>query len=111
MKIASIIGSVTLFLLCLILLVGGIFQLWPVETARLTGFGPYDGQGIALFCALLVITLGSIAWAMERLFERAGKAGLYVRWRMNRQANADDAGNVHEFHSDSASPPDRKSVV
>lgn len=98
MKLSSIIGSVALFLICLILAIAGIFWFWPVETARATGFGPYDGPGIALYCALLVIIVGSTAWAVERMFERAGKAGLHIRWHKNQRAG--QAENAPQSHTD-----------
>ncbi|CQD33887.1 ImcF-related family protein [Yersinia mollaretii] len=98
MKLSSVIGSVALFLMCLILIVAGIFWYWPEATARVTGFGPYDATGIALYCALLVIVVGVISWAVERMFERAGKAGLRVRWYKNQQV--DKADNMPESHVD-----------
>ena len=87
MKISSIIGSVALFLICIVLAVVGILRFWPESIARVTGFGPYDSTGIALYCALLVIAIGGIAWALERLFERAGKAGAHLAFHKNQQAN------------------------
>lgn len=98
MKLSSVIGSVALFLMCIILIVAGIFWYWPEATARVTGFGPYDATGIALYCALLVIIVGVISWAVERMFERAGKAGLRVRWHKNQQA--DKADNASGSHTD-----------
>ncbi|WP_411704061.1 ImcF-related family protein [Edaphovirga cremea] len=86
MKISSIIGSVALFLICVVLILSGLFWFWPEATARVTGFGPYDGKGIALYCALLIIVAGGIAWAIERVFERAGKTGVHVKWRSNQLA-------------------------
>lgn len=83
MKISSVIGPVALFLICVVLIVAGLFWFWPQESARATGFGPYDGMGIALYCSLLVIVIGGAAWLIERVFERAGKTGLYVTWRKN----------------------------
>lgn len=98
MKLSSVIGSVALFLMCLILIVAGIFWYWPEATARVTGFGPYDATGIALYCALLVIVVGIISWAVERMFERAGKAGLRVCWHKNQQV--DKADNMPESYAD-----------
>ncbi len=98
MKLSSVIGSVALFLMCIILIVAGIFWYWPEATARVTGFGPYDATGIALYCALLVIIVGVISWAVERMFERAGKAGLRVLWHKNQQA--DKADNASGSHTD-----------
>ncbi|WP_114191653.1 ImcF-related family protein [Edaphovirga cremea] len=86
MKISYIIGSVALFLICVVLILSGLFWFWPEATARVTGFGPYDGKGIALYCALLIIVAGGIAWAIERVFERAGKTGVHVKWRSNQLA-------------------------
>lgn len=98
MKLSSVIGSVALFLICIILITAGIFWYWPEAAAHVTGFGPYDASGIALYCALLVIVIGSIAWAVERMFERAGKTGLHVRWHKNQQADKTDS--LSEYHTD-----------
>ena len=87
MKISSIIGCVALFVICAVLILSGFFWFWPEATARITGFGPYDAKGIALYCALLVIAVGGIAWAIERVFERAGKTGVHAKWRSNQLAD------------------------
>lgn len=87
MKISSIIGCVALLISCVVLILSGLFWFWPNEIARVTGFGPYNGEGVALYCALLVIAVGGIAWTLERIFERAGKAGVHVKWRSNQLAD------------------------
>ncbi|MGI3448212.1 ImcF-related family protein [Citrobacter arsenatis] len=98
MKISSIIGSVALFLICVALMISGLFWFWPEAVARTTGFGPYDGMGIALYCAILIIAVGGIAWTIERMFERVGKAGLHVKWRANQQA--DNESSTTTNHTD-----------
>ncbi|EGT5656542.1 type VI secretion protein VasK [Citrobacter braakii] len=98
MKISSIIGSIALFLICVVLMISGLFWFWPEAIARITGFGPYDGMGIALYCALLVIAVGGIAWAIERMFERVGKSGVYVKWQLNKQADSEATATTN--HTD-----------
>lgn len=98
MKLSSIIGSVALFLICIILMVAGMFWHWPQATAEATGFGPYNTTGIALCCAWLVIVVGSIGWVLERMFERAGKAGLHVHWHKNQPTH--DPEKIPEFSAD-----------
>ena len=61
-------------------IVAFLLYAFPENVASATGFGPYDGQRILTFCAILVAALFLLGWLTEKAFDIAGKSGLYFHW-------------------------------
>ncbi|MTH48639.1 ImcF-related family protein [Intestinirhabdus alba] len=88
-KVKTLIGATAAVLLFLIAIVAFLLYAFPERLASATGLGPYDGQRILTFCALLVAIIFLLGWLTEKAFEQAGKTGVYLRWGNNqRQAAA-----------------------
>ena len=78
-KVKTLIGSVVTVAFFLTVIVAFLFYAFPENVASATGFGPYDGQRILTFCAILVATLFLLGWLTEKAFDLAGKSGLYFQ--------------------------------
>lgn len=46
-------------------IVAFLLYAFPENVASATGFGPYDGQRILTFCAILVAALFLLGWLTE----------------------------------------------
>lgn len=79
-KVKTLIGSVVAVAFFLAVIVAFLFYAFPENVASATGFGPYDGQRILTFCAVLVAGMFLLGWLIEKAFDFAGKSGLYVHW-------------------------------
>lgn len=79
-KVKTLIGSVVTVAFFLTVIVAFLFYAFPENVASATGFGPYDGQRILTFCAILVAALFLLGWLTEKAFDFAGKSGLYFHW-------------------------------
>ena len=103
-KVKTLIGATAGVLFFLTATVAFLFYAFPQWLASATGLGPYDGQRILTFCALLNAAIFLLGWMTEKAFSYAGKAGLYLHWgNSQRQAmahsaeipSADGDGQVH----------------
>lgn len=83
-KVKTLIGSVVTVAFFLTAIVGFLFYTFPEKVTLVTGFGPYDGLRIFAFCAVLVTTLILLGWIVEKVFDFAGKSGLYFHWGQNK---------------------------
>ena len=79
-KVKTLIGSVVTVAFFLTVIVAFLFYAFPEHVASATGFGPYDGQRILTFCAILVAAMLLFGWLIEKAFDFAGKSGLYFHW-------------------------------
>lgn len=79
-KVKTLIGSVVTVAFFLTVIVAFLFYAFPENVASATGFGPYDGQRILTFCAILVAAMLLFGWLIEKTFDFAGKSGLYFHW-------------------------------
>ncbi|WP_075183651.1 ImcF-related family protein [Pantoea sp. 1.19] len=79
-KVKTLIGSVVTVAFFLTVIVAFLFYAFPENVASATGFGPYDGQRILTFCAILVAAMLLFGWLIEKAFDVAGKSGLYFHW-------------------------------
>lgn len=84
-KVKTLIGSVVTVIFFLTVIVAFLFYAFPENVASTTGLGPYEGQRILTFCAVLVAALLLLGWLVERVFDFAGKSGLYVHWNQNKK--------------------------
>ena len=69
-KVKTLIGSVVTVAFFLTVIVAFLFYAFPENVASATGFGPYDGQRILTFCAILVATLFLSIWGVLTFYER-----------------------------------------
>lgn len=91
-KVKTLIGATAGVLFFLTATVAFLFYAFPQWLASATGLGPYDGQRILTFCALLNAAIFLLGWMTEKAFSYAGKAGLYLHWgNSQRQAMAHSA--------------------
>lgn len=84
-KVKTLIGSVVTVIFFLTAIVAFLFYAFPKNVASSVGLGPYDGQRILSFCAVLVAVLLFIGWLVEKAFDYAGKSGLYFHWNHNKK--------------------------
>ncbi|TKI02608.1 ImcF-related family protein [Martelella alba] len=83
-KVNTLIGSTVTVIFFLAVIVAFLFYAFPEKVATATGFGPYDGQRILSFCAVMAAALFLLGWLVERAFDHAGKSGLYFHWGQNK---------------------------
>ncbi|HGL6421669.1 TPA: ImcF-related family protein [Klebsiella quasipneumoniae] len=79
-KVKTLIGSVVTVAFFLTVIVAFLFYALSESVASATGFGPYDGQRILTFCAIMVAAMFLLGWLTEKAFDFAGKSGLYFQW-------------------------------
>lgn len=79
-KVKTLIGSVVTVAFFLTVIVAFLFYAFPENVASAIGLGPYDGQRILTFCAILVAAMFLLGWLTEKAFNVAGKSGLYFHW-------------------------------
>lgn len=83
-KVKTLIGSAVTVVFFLTAIVAFLFFAFPEKVASSIGFGPYDGQRILSFCAVIVAVLFLLGWLVEKAFDYAGKSGLYLHWGQNK---------------------------
>lgn len=93
-KVKTLIGSVVIVAFFLTTIVAFLFYAFPEKVVSTTGFGPYDGQRILAFCAVLVATLFLLGWLVEKAFDFAGKSGMYLHWGQKKDQIAAPAENT-----------------
>ncbi|MGK3141396.1 ImcF-related family protein [Pantoea sp. C2G6] len=79
-KVKTLIGSVVTVAFFLTVILAFLFYAFPENVASAIGFGPYEGQRILTFCAILVAAMFLLGWLVEKSFDFAGKSGLYFHW-------------------------------
>jgi len=83
-KVKTLIGAVVTVIFFLTVIVAFLLYAFPENVVSATGVGPYDGQRILLFCAVIAATLFLLGWLVEKAFDFAGKSGLYFQWGQNK---------------------------
>ncbi|HDS1153309.1 TPA: type VI secretion protein VasK [Pluralibacter gergoviae] len=99
-KIKTLIGATLSVLFFLTAIIAFLFYAFPARLASATGLGPWNGQQILTFCALLIAAVGMVGWLTERLFTWAGKSGLYLNWGENRKRAQKNPGDVLPVQDD-----------
>ncbi|HAV9069553.1 TPA: IcmF-related protein, partial [Escherichia coli] len=99
-KVKTLIGSVVTVAFFLTVIVAFLFYAFPENVASATGFGPYDGQRILTFCAILVATLFLLGWLTEKAFDLAGKSGLYFQWGQKKAESITPVTNTSPGEDD-----------
>ncbi len=92
-------------------IVAFLFYAFPENVASATGFGPYDGQRILTFCAILVATILLLGWLIEKAFDHAGKSGLYFQWGQKKAESAAPLTNPIPGEEDDDEPVFSEDVV
>lgn len=103
-KVKTLIGSVVTVAFFLTAIVAFLFYAFPENVASATGFGPYDGQRILTFCAMLVAALFLLGWLTEKAFDFAGKSGLYFHWGQKKSQIAAPVTNTIASEEDNEEP-------
>ncbi|HDP0319467.1 TPA: type VI secretion protein VasK [Salmonella enterica subsp. enterica serovar Concord] len=103
-KVKTLIGSVVTVAFFLTVIVAFLFYAFPENVASAIGFGPYDGQRILTFCAILVATLFLLGWLTEKTFDFAGKSGLYFHWRQKKAESITPVTNTILSEEDDDEP-------
>lgn len=103
-KVKTLIGSVVTVAFFLTVIVAFLFYAFPEKVASATGFGPYDGQRILTFCAILVAALFLLGWLTEKAFDFAGKSGLYFHWGQKKAQIAAPVTNTIASEDDDEEP-------
>ncbi|WP_297197574.1 ImcF-related family protein [uncultured Pluralibacter sp.] len=103
-KVKTLIGSVVTVAFFLTVIVAFMYYAFPQNVASATGFGPYDGQRILTFCAMLVAALLLLGWLTEKAFDFAGKSGVYVHWGQKKSQIAAPLNNAIASEDDDEEP-------
>lgn len=103
-KVKTLIGSVVTVAFFLTVIVAFLFYAFPENVASATGFGPYDGQRILTFCAILVAAIFLIGWLIEKAFDHAGKSGLYFQWGQKKAESITPVTNTILSEEDDDEP-------
>lgn len=104
-KVKTLIGSVVTVAFFLTVIVAFLLYAFPEKVTSATGFGPYDGQRILTFCAILIASMFLLGWLTEKAFDVAGKSGLYFHWGQKKAQIAAPVSNTIASEED-----DEKSV-
>ncbi|WBU50075.1 type VI secretion protein VasK [Kosakonia pseudosacchari] len=103
-KIKTLIGSVVTVAFFLTVIVAFLLYAFPENVVSATGFGPYGGQCILTFCAILVATLFLFGWLTEKAFDFAGKSGLYFQWGQKKAESITPVTNTIPSEEDDDEP-------
>lgn len=103
-KVKTLIGSVVTVAFFMTVIVAFLLYAFPENVASATGFGPYDGQRILTFCAILVAALFLLGWLTEKAFDIAGKSGLYFHWGQKKSQIAAPVTNTIASEDDDEQP-------
>lgn len=93
-KVKTLIGSVVTVAFFLTVIVAFLFYAFSESVASATGFGPYDGQRILTFCAIMVAAMFLLGWLTEKAFDFAGKSGLYFQWGQKKAESITPVANT-----------------
>ena len=110
-KVKTLIGSVVAVAFFLTAIVAFLFYAFPEKIASATGLGPYDGQRILSFCAVLVATLFLLGWLIEKAFDHAGKSGVYFHWGQKKAQTDAPVTNAIASEEDDNEPVFSDEVV
>lgn len=103
-KVKTLIGSVVTVAFFLTAIVAFLFYAFPENVAAATGFGPYDGQRILTFCAIMVAAMFLLGWLTEKAFDFAGKSGLYFQWGQKKAESITPVTNTILSEEDDEQP-------
>nr|WP_232554273.1 hypothetical protein [Klebsiella michiganensis] len=103
-KVKTLIGSVVTVAFFLTVIVAFLFYAFPENVASATGFGPYDGQRILTFCAIMVAAMFLLGWLTEKAFDFAGKSGLYFQWGQKKAESITPVTNTILSEEDDDEP-------
>lgn len=103
-KVKTLIGSVVTVAFFLTAIVAFLFYAFPENVASATGFGPYDGQRILTFCAIMVAAMFLLGWLTEKAFDFAGKSGLYFQWGQKKAESITPVTNTILSEEDDDEP-------
>ncbi|WP_433647248.1 ImcF-related family protein [Kosakonia pseudosacchari] len=103
-KVKTLIGSVVTVAFFLTVIVAFLLYAFPENVVSATGFGPYGGQRILTFCAILVATLFLLGWLTEKAFDFAGKSGLYFQWGQKKAESITPVTNTIPSEEDDDEP-------
>ena len=103
-KVKTLIGSVVTVAFFLTAIVAFLFYAFPENVASATGFGPYDGQRILTFCAIMVAAMFLLGWLTEKAFDFAGKSGLYFQWGQKKAESITPVTNTIPGEEDDDEP-------
>lgn len=103
-KVKTLIGSVVTVAFFMTVIVAFLLYAFPEYVASATGFGPYDGQRILTFCAILVAALFLLGWLTEKAFDFAGKSGLYFQWGQKKAESITPVTNTILSEEDDEQP-------
>lgn len=103
-KVKTLIGSVVTVAFFLAAIVAFLFYAFPENVASATGFGPYDGQRILTFCAIMVAAMFLLGWLTEKAFDFAGKSGLYFQWGQKKAESITPVTNTIPGEEDDDEP-------
>jgi len=93
-KVKTLIGSVVAIALSLTAIIAFLLYAFPEKVSSVTGVGPYNGQRIMTFCAVTIAVLFLVGWLVEKMFDFAGKSGLYLHWGQNKEQVATPASQT-----------------
>ena len=99
-KIKTLIGATLSALFFLTAIVAFVFYAFPARLAAATGLGPWNGQQILTFCALLIAVVSMAGWLTERLFTWAGRSGLNLDWRESKRQAQKKNGDILPLQDD-----------
>ena len=103
-KVKTLIGSVVTVAFFMTVIVAILLYAFPENVASATGFGPYDGQRILTFCAILVAALFLLGWLTEKAFDIAGTSGLYFHWGQKKSQITAPVTNTIASEDDDEQP-------
>ncbi|KJM56110.1 type VI secretion protein VasK [Pluralibacter gergoviae] len=110
-KVKTLIGSVVMVAFFLTVIVAFLLYAFPEKVASATGIGPYGGQRILAFCAILVAVMFLLGWLIEKFFDFAGKSGLYFHWGQKKAESVAPAMNAISSEEDADNPDFNEDAV
>lgn len=93
MKIKTLIGAIVSVLIFLTVVITFLFFSMPEKMTDWTGIGPLDSGRLLTFCLSMAVVLILLGWLIEKGFERAGKSGMQLLFRKNKQSVSRDEAN------------------
>jgi type VI secretion system protein ImpL len=84
-KIKTLIGAMVAVLIFLTAIISFLLLSLPEKMADWTGIGPLEHGRVLTFCLSTVAILILLGWIVEKGFERAGKSGVRLSFKNNKQ--------------------------